>query len=330
MRYHSKNKTMKKIFTLLFLSFALVIAASCNKEQPAMEQEVEEVEVTLSFATEDAATKAVFGTGSSATVLEYRLYILQGNNWNLTQVAARLTDVTYPKEVVLHLANNMTYRIACFAQSPAAVEAGLYDVTDFDDIAINYSVLAANSDMGDAFCATRQFTVTAGGSVAVVMRRPLAQVNVFSGDLAAYVATAVGNPVDTFKISFKDVPNKFGIVMGDADDNGYVPSRAKSSVQDVTFQGKVLTNTTHSFNDLMWDQFSMNYLVADPAGDITTVDLEFKANDGTVVTSVTGISNVPYKSNYRTNLYGYFITNVVNFTIDLDPIFYEPDYDVLY
>lgn len=321
---------MKKLSVILSAALLLAFAVSCNKA--AQVEEPQECVVNVSFGVEDgAATRADFGTGSGATVLEYRVYVQQGSAWKLTNLKAKLTDVTYPKEISLRLANNMTYRIVCFAQSPAAAEASLYDLTDFDDISVAYDALLPNNDMGDAFCANRQFVAGATTSLTVVMHRPLSQINVFSGDMADFNASSVDNPLKSITLAFHDVPNKFGLVLGDANAEGYVPARVKDgAVQDVTFTCDVLSGAVRTFGGIQYSQFSMNYLLAAPAVDLTTVDLTLKAQDGTVVTNVQGISNVPYQSNYRTNIYGNLITNAVNFTIDLDPEFYEPDYEVQY
>lgn len=319
---------MKKFFVILAISLlSLLAAVSCRKT--GVKEAAEEVAVTVRFGIEDAAAvKSGFSTGSSATVLEYRVYILQGASWKLTNVSGKLTGVTYPKDITLHLAADMTYRIACFAQSPAAETAALYNLADFDDIAISYAALLPNSDMGDVFCATRQFVSGDSPTLNVVMHRPLAQFNVYTGDLSLFNASSVDNPVKTVQLKFHGVPVKMSLVQGTADAGGYVPFRVKSDVQDYEFTCDVLTGMDHSLGDETYDHLSMNYLLAAPQSDITTVDLTLKAQDGTVIASVPGVSNVPYQANYRTNLYGSLITNAVNFSIDLDPAFNDPDYAV--
>lgn len=319
---------MKKLFVVVLSALVLLSAISCHKA--GLREEAGESAVTVSFGIEEAsAVKADFGTGTSATVLEYRVYVLQGTSWNLTSVSGKLTGDTYPKEVTLHLASNMTYRIACFAQSPAAETAGLYNLADFDDIAVNYAALQPNSDMGDAFCATRQFVSGEAATLSVVMHRPLSQFNVFTLDMDQFNDSSVDNPVKTVQLKFHGVPVKMGFVQGEAEANGYVPFRVKEAVQDYEFSCDVLSGATQSFGGKSYAHLSVNYLLASPQSEITTLDLTLKAQDGTVVSSVSGISNVHYQANYRTNLYGSLITNAVNFNIDLDPVFNTPDYAVL-
>ena len=282
---------MKRLSVILAISLlSLLAAVSCQKAD--MKEDTGQVAVTVRFGIEDAAAvKADFGTGSSATVLEYRLYILQGDSWKLTGVSGKLTGVSYPRDITLHLVSNMTYRIACFAQSPAAEAAAMYNLADFDDIAINYAVLQPNNDMGDVFCATRQFVSGESPAMDVVLHRPLAQVNVFTGDLSLFNASSAGNPVKSAGLKFYGVPTKMGMVQGTEDADGYVPFRVKSDVQDYEFTCDVLTGMAHSYSGDVYDHLSMNYLLAAPQSDITTVDLTLKALDGTVIASVQGISN---------------------------------------
>lgn len=320
---------MKKLSVISALSLFLLALLSCEKSDVSLD--AGKAAVTVSFGIEDAAVvKAGFGSGSSASVLEYRVYVLRGTSWDLTGVSGRLTEVTYPCDITLFLVPNMTYRIACFAQSPQADAAALYDLADFDDIAINYDALQPNSDMGDAFCATRQFVPVETSSLSVVLRRPLAQFNVFTGDMALYNTSSVDNPLKSIRLKFYDVPTKMGIVQGTAEESAYVPVRVKDAVQDYEFTCDVLTGEVHGFEGQTYDHLSMNYLLASPRSEITSVDLTLRAADGTVVSNVAGISNVPYQANYRTNLYGNLITNAVNFNIDIDAQFDKPDHNVIH
>ena len=314
----------------IFLTFALCVlfAASCNK-QLQEDSELREVDVTLTLTADDIATKTFTdGDGRLAKVLDYVVYVQQGDVFVKTQVAGRVTVDTYPYALVLRLANSLTYRIACFSQSAAAAEAGLYNTSNMDAITISYDAILPNDDMGDAFCATKEFVATEGMMESVVMHRPLAQINVCAADLNEYNASAMDNQLNAVEMTFHDVPNAFGIVTGVADDAGYVPAHVLNSIQNKTYNAGILTYT-RCISGVEIPELAMGYLLAEGAGNTMTVDLKFKAQDGTVINSVS-VSNVPYRSNYRTNLYGYLVTNIMTFNIDLSPIFYDPDYNVVY
>lgn len=315
---------MKKVFAICSIALSVLFAASCNKALDTAEDAAESL-YTLEFNADDAATKAYTdGDGSLAKVLEYRIYIKQGSEFVATQIYDKITVDRYPYRVQLRLANNMTYRIACFAQSAEAEQAGLYDTSDLDAITLDYTHLAANDDMGDAFCATREF-VPAATMLSVVMHRPLAQINVCTGDLADYNRSALSNAADQVVLKFHDVTAGFGIVSGNAAQDGYVPAHMLAARQDKTFETNVMLYTRRiGFID--FTQVTSNFLLASLAGDMTTLDLTFKAQDGTVINTLS-VTNVPYRSNYRTNIFGNMLTDVVGFSIDLSPLFEQPDYN---
>ena len=317
---------MKKLSIFLTLAICVLFAVSCNKQFDG--ESADEAIVTLNLTADDLTKAYTDGDGTLAKVLTYKVYLQQGETFVPTQISAKVTVTQYPQALVLRLANSMTYRIACFAQSAAADNAGLFDTTDLDAIAINYDEMLANDDMGDVFCATKEFVATPGMNESVVMHRPFAQINVCAEDYFDYNLSAMSNVLSQVVMTYHDVPNKFGIVTGVAGEDRYVPAHVLSSVQNKTFAAGILGTSRRIGNNLL-TLLSMNYLLAEAEGNTMTVDLTFNALDGTQVNSVT-VTNVPYRANYRTNLYGLLVTNQMRFSIDISPIFNEPDYNKQY
>lgn len=80
------------------------------------------------------------------------------------------------KEIKLRLMRNQTYYIAFWAQS---VDCKAYDTQDLRKVQLDYSVATKNNDEYlDAFCKVESFTVVADEEREIILRRPLAQINV--------------------------------------------------------------------------------------------------------------------------------------------------------
>ena len=70
---------------------------------------------------------------------------------------------------------------------------------------------------------------------------------------------------------------------------------------------------------------AMNYLLM--GADKTTTNIAFAFTDGATTGNLT-FSNVPVQRNYRTNIIGSVLTGDVDFDIDIDPGFGEPDHNL--
>ena len=211
-------KFMKKHLLTMLSASAALFAASCTKDivvTPDVESSGEEVNISFTIATEPtASTRAggfvnypsegnlpVISDGSKAHLLVYAVYDKDGNL--LEQYGNGLEDdeagtlrglgyteennvgagqtVRYVKEfpttVSLRLVRGKEYKVAFWAQDE---NCKAYVTTDLHRLEVKYGEgLAVNNDESrDAFCKTETLTAVENGNRTVILRRPLAQINV--------------------------------------------------------------------------------------------------------------------------------------------------------
>lgn len=74
---------------------------------------------------------------------------------------------------------------------------------------------------------------------------------------------------------------------------------------------------------------SMHYLLVPETKEIAEITIGFGTNEEEGLLRTT-IENVPLQRNYRTNIYGNFLTEEVDFSITIDPEYTTPDYNEEY
>lgn len=118
---------------------------------------------------------------------------------------------TFPTEKIsLRLMRGQTYHIAFWAQN---ADCKAYDTKDLESVKVNYAQAKNNDELRDAFCATETFTVSADEERTVILRRPLAQINVGTAgyDYEAAVAGDFPNYLYS-KIEVKGVATEMDVV----------------------------------------------------------------------------------------------------------------------
>lgn len=144
----------------------------------------------------DGAETGIIGTGSMIDYLIFAIYDGEGNlltrfaeeaNSSITiggkSITAGPGQNLLPWEgkninIQLSSLSEGDYRMVCWAQSSAC---NAYTTTDLSDVKVSYTGALNNDESRDAFCASEAFTAseeTDGGTLTVILKRPLAQVNV--------------------------------------------------------------------------------------------------------------------------------------------------------
>ena len=96
-----------------------------------------------------------------------------------------------------------------------------------------------------------------------------------------------------------------------------------SGQTDVTFAANAIPTESLVVSGKSYTHLSMNYLLI--GADKTTSNFEFEFTDR-ATTSTRTFSNVPIQRNYRTNIIGSILTQNLDFDIEVDPGFNEPDH----
>lgn len=194
-------------------------------------------------------------------------------------------------------------------------------------VSINYDNLVANDDTRDAFFQTvKDINVTGSASYNVELRRPFAQLNILTDDIAK--VTATGTTLGDITVSVSDAYSTIDLFTGETADLKGAP---------VSFTAPRAEGETVSVNGKAYDVLSMNYILTGSVienGNVQTaqkelfdVTVDINDNAGTKLQTI-NVSNVPVQRNYRTNIYGSLLTNSLDFDIVVVPDFYDPSNDL--
>lgn len=194
-------------------------------------------------------------------------------------------------------------------------------------VSINYDNLVANDDTRDAFFQTvKDINVTGSASYNVELRRPFAQLNILTDDIAK--VTATGTTLGDITVTVSDAYSTLDLFSGEA-------TGLKGAA--VSFAAPRAEGEIVSVNGKAYDVLSMNYILTGSViegGNVQTaqkelfdVTVDINDNNGTKLQTI-NVSNVPVQRNYRTNIYGSLLTNSLDFNIVVVPDFYDPDSDI--
>lgn len=257
----------------------------------------------------------VFSDGTTATELQVAVFDATGKTLLMSNVEGNgnAYNNAYNEEisvgtftagkttVTLPLARSQQYKIAFWAAAPDAP----YTFTPSSaSVAIDYSGATVNDESRDAFFAADTFT--ADGTVhPVTLKRPFAQVNVGTDDVAA--AKLANLTVTSAGLTFSSLSTHLQLMTG----NTY------GAAKNVTFAAKAPA-TAEAFPVDGYQYLAMAYVLP-PATSIRS-----KSILDNVTLSVNGnasfntFSNIPVMGNYRTNIYGSLLTTKELFNVTIE------------
>ena len=321
---------MKKY--LLFFTSAALLLVGCAKEQIVDLQEGELTNVTFTANVDNGATTKALADndGKGASVNRCIMEIYYGDTF-YKRLVQDVTPAAGEAKAYATFANvpvvaGKEYTVLFWADCGGDNNADkYYTTTSLKTVTVAKeafigALAAGKNDELDAFYLGDKYTITQGGvSKDVTLKRPFAQLNVITTDVAANKAViSEGLLPDAVKVSYTAY-NTF-------------------NVADSTASG----STTYSYeapvygNHNTWSDvknhgeltLSMDYVLA--AADKGAIDVEFKIkNDGTDVLTH-NLTNLPYQRNYRTNVKGDLLTVGGTWTATIEPTWSTPDYDVPY
>lgn len=270
--------------------------------------------VTVMFDTPQLSGRA-YADGNSANTLYYAVYEVKNDgSVELTPIKDVEDGFKISKKLELQLVNGHTYGFAVVAlnnQAPYTVTFAQNGAT----MSINDNAeLKANDETLDAFYAYEKITVDGSKTVKVSLYRPFAQINIGANDMEA---AAKMNVVPTkSQIVVADTYTSFDLLTGTVD---YETKKA----------------TTYAYNAIpekepypggKSEYLAMAYALVPEFQQITTVEFSWNDSKGALLTRKIG--SVPVQRNYRTNIYGDILTTKTDVTVEIEPDFKNPDYDI--
>lgn len=300
----------KKLFFGMFAAAGMLFATSCSHEDLIEPESGDTVNVSFVVNTEDALATRTIGDASNVSVLAYVVY----NETAGKLVASdKITDYNGSKTLKLALAKGQTYKLGFFACSDAL---NVLEQENGDFKVLCTSLV--NSEMYDAFAANLTYTVSGSDLKTVTLKRIVAQINVGikqeDFDAADASGIRIGGSQAELKGTFaKEYSVLGGNVLTTREDCDFV-------IEGIPSHREVLTVNGENYKYLL-----SVYVWPAEIGVSQTVDAKFTFYGTTTTTNPIvledGVSNLPIKSNYRTNIVGNVLTSNVDFEVVVDSDF---------
>ena len=295
---------MKKLlYSLLTLAAALTVA-SCQKE-PVNASDPNfggkpvamTFDVNLGVATK-AVTSSAFDDGKTVDKLYVAAYDAQGSLVSTSLVGKDATSITNGKaDVTMTLAKGQDYTLVFFA-----MKDGKYTVNFADNNIATFAYTEgesykANDAENDAFyakIAVNNAASNAEAPIGVELKRPFAQINVFSSNRPSETATYSST------MTVKQVPTSFDLFAG----------AVGTTLADMTFADNTIAATSPNADYPYW--LGMNYVLVPSAGK---VDLSFQEKNG--MAEALNLTGIKIEANKRTNLVGAIYDLNANMTYEV-------------
>lgn len=296
---------MKKV--LLFLAAAAMLAVSCAKDPQGLIGD--QTKVTFTVDASQVATRAVTGTHGTATRLMVGVYIKSGTTYNYIQAISQNNEVSeWPTVVSLDLAKNETYKLVFWADE--GTDAYTINWAD-GTVAEAATTIDGNVTNRDAYYKLVEITTNGANGGAITLTRPLAQVNVGTNDLAAYKAAAVYDGNIETQVVLSGVAPGLNLLNGEA---------IAGDPVDLTFSYADNLDGTLVSGGNNYGYLGMNFVLC-PADNTLTAGISIRKDGATENINTFQVSNMPVKTNYRTNVVGKLLTGIVEYTVDVDTDF---------
>ena len=316
----------KLLYTFAALAGMLAVAASCQREAPeGTLQDGDLIDVSMNFTVDDgrAATKGI-ADGQTANKLTFLAYDEKGNyllsmvptNSGYENLSSRAGTVN------LKVVKGMKYKFVFIASSENAKRNYFTFSGDNKTLTLNYSAIAtAQKEDSDFFYhLENDFSFSASGEAKdVILKRPLAQLNVGSLEADFQVVANSGVNTDALKTGYvlTEIPNKLSLLDGNV-----------SGSETVTLNPATRPSETLTVSGTNYAWVSTAYILVGDSGQNTdvTLNVDMTNMSGEALTSIErSITAVPLKRNYRTNILGNIFSIDAIFKVSVDNSFEATD-----
>ena len=316
---------MKKISIFVSMMLSVAFMTSCLQDKMDGDMPDDQmVEVVFNVGMEETMqTRAVIGENPAwEKTLSFGVY---RNGTLLPNVAEIIQDFgTGTKATVkATLAKGLKYDLVFWAQAPGDE----YYTVDLNKATVtaNYDGDKANDNKRDAW-----YTAVKGVSLNnrpedIMLRRPLAQINVGTTERDYADAKDAGAAVDRTSVKLAKVPNVLDLLTGTTSGEAEVNFGAED------MPSQTLTVRKGEDDEMEYKYLSMNYvLVGDgtAVGNKVTLDsYSVSFYEGSKIINTVLVSNVPARRNWRTNIISNnMLTGDATFNVTIEPGFYGEYY----
>lgn len=334
----------KKSLFGLFAMGTVLFAASCQEEdvvKQAQENSLATVSINVITPEMGVATRAMtFGNGKTAKTLHYAVYNVKDQG--LTYLPDLTVDnhpIDISTTVDLQLVTGNNYKVIFWAGNDAAIstenEARLYTLNwDAKDengdcnptMTVDYDKALSNQESYDAFFNWMDINVDKSKTVSITLNRPFAQLNIGASDIAK--AESAGYKLKQTQVKMTAYTT-LEFWSRDVDRKSETSVVQDFKATDYPNYGKTKPATEEELAASDWEEYqvegyeymAMNYLLRplDENRELEDVEFYFYAEDGEM--KERKYASVPFRRNWRTNVYGQLITSDVDVNVTINPIF---------
>lgn len=339
----------KKSLFGLFAMGALLFTASCQEEdvvKQAQENSLATVSINVTTPEMGVATRAMtFGNGKTAKTLHYAVYNVKDQG--LTYLPDLTVDnhpIDISTTVDLQLVTGNDYKVIFWAGNDAAISSDqerLYTLNwDAKDengackptMTVNYDYALSNQEAYDAFFNWMDINVDKSKTVSITLNRPFAQLNIGASDIDK--AKSAGYTLQKTEVRMTAYTT-LDFWSRDVDRESETTDVIIFDPTNYPNYGKTKPATEEELAASDWEEYqvkgyeymAMNYLLRplDENRELEDVEFYFYAEDGEM--KERKYASVPFRRNWRTNVYGQLITSDVDVNVTINPIF-EGSYNI--
>lgn len=323
---------MKKLNYLLVTLLTMLLVVGCSNEEqlPINDGDEALVAFNLELPADGLQTRAI-GDGKTVDQLVYEVYevkeVEEGQDPYSTLYNKKVDafEGSLKTTLTLALVKGKQYEIAFWAESK---DGKHYTTNNLRKVEVNYEG-KNNDESRDAFFGTsKKFTVVADQSIDVTLNRPFAQINVGTSTPDYNAAKASGFEVIESSVVINGVANQIDLLTGDVLGTKESITYALSETPK---EAKLQLGRLHvpGSKENHYEYLSMSYiLVGEDKETLESMKYVFSDGNGQEIELSQGLTNVPVQRNYRTNIIGNLLTDDVDFNIEIDKNFKEPNHDL--
>lgn len=304
---------------LTLLSLGLSSCQETEREPLAPEEAEWSITVTASLPGAPAVRSGA-APGDGTAVNRCILEVYESGEFSGDRYVAPVQEMGAVFEGV-HLVAGGTYDLVFWADCAAEGEdGGLTDLYYGTEAGLTQITLDTdryvNSDDGhDAFCAVLSVVdLSDDQPLEATLTRPFGQVRLYTDDLDWLPAPVVDLTQVRAEVAFSHIFTVYNALTGE------MSGQMDGPLEPVEVSVPV------SFADDPTGQISFDYFLAAPEEDQTLIGFTLTLTDaatGSQVCAPYTASSIPLRRNYITNVHGNFLTEALDVTVDLLPVFYQ-------
>ncbi|MCQ2152373.1 MAG: hypothetical protein MJY70_04895 [Bacteroidales bacterium] len=307
---------------LYLIASAVLLLTGCAKEElgynTASNGETVEVNIETSLSMSNPVTKAVWDKDGNAAYVDHWIMEVYDKDEALYYRKELTGQTGLTKTFTVTLIKNQEYSFVFWAD-----RKGSYETSKLTDIkaVLSSDSRQAGKDSLDAFFCKKPYKSTKSESVSAVLKRPFGQVNIVTLDTKKIYDVIKDDTVyskfipEDLKVTAR-VYNGFNALADTLADLKQVDLTELICYGKTPYSYAEHKDTTTLF---------MDYLFVGDEQQLVDLAFEFKSNGEKFDYT---FASVPLKRNYRTNIMGNLLSNDAEWTVTVDPIWNQPDFDV--